>query len=521
MAKVEAIVDTNTGRKVPLPYSEDELPKIVQNLTSVILKNMPKEELQIYNEETEFFQKITEISGSLKVKEQSKPEKKAIIQKYLEKYQKELESRDPMKPPIYLITNPNMKIIKIITDTGSPMQSAARCPIMVSFITSHFEGPDSIQIENPRFAKLRLPSFEQKANIPNPDIPKNAIDTDLNEIKLELVPRKSSLEIQENNKDAQINKPLNTNVAFSQIILPDNRKMSLNSPFFDNKPSRKTVEPNVSAYVPSFKSPQITSAAKQQSIKLPNLTGRKSLSAKKMVQYKNKLAESGKVVSCIFKAKDDVRQDTLSLQIIKIFQEIFRKHNLDLFLYPYSTISNRTGESNDLGGIIECIPFSASRDQLGKAFDSDLYQYFIGKFGEETTAGFQTARKNFIKSLAAYSLISYIVQIKDRHNGNILIDNQGHIAHIDFGFIFDWSPGRDMRFESANFKLTAEMIRILGGDEKSEAYNLFVNLTIRGFLAIREYYDVIIATVYPMFHSGLPCFKLKSMQVFFYIWEKL
>eukprot|EP00826_Nyctotherus_ovalis_P027569 TRINITY_DN2154_c0_g3_i6.p1 TRINITY_DN2154_c0_g3~~TRINITY_DN2154_c0_g3_i6.p1 ORF type:complete len:108 (+),score=26.67 TRINITY_DN2154_c0_g3_i6:530-853(+) len=69
-----------------------------------------------------------------------------------------------------------------------------------------------------------------------------------------------------------------------------------------------------------------------------------------------------------------------------------------------------------------------------------------------------------------------------------------------------------MRFESANFKLTTEMIKILGGDTKSEPYSLFVNLTIRGFLAIREYYDVIIATVYPMFHSGLPCFKKKSMK---------
>jgi len=70
-----------------------------------------------------------------------------------------------------------------------------------------------------------------------------------------------------------------------------------------------------------------------------------------------------------------------------------------------------------------------------------------------------------------------------------------------------------MAFESANFKLTAEMIKILGNDPNSEPYNLFVNLTIRGFLAIREYYDVIIATVYPMFHSGFACFKPKSMKV--------
>lgn len=99
-----------------------------------------------------------------------------------------------------------------------------------------------------------------------------------------------------------------------------------------------------------------------------------------------------------------------------------------------------------------------SRDELGKINDCDLYRHFIGKFGTEDKSNFQIARENFIKSLAPYSIICYILQIKDRHNGNILIDDYGHIIHIDFGFIFDISPAKNMRFERANFKLTKEMI---------------------------------------------------------------
>jgi hypothetical protein len=32
-----------------------------------------------------------------------------------------------------------------------------------------------------------------------------------------------------------------------------------------------------------------------------------------------------------------------------------------------------------------------------------------------------------MRSLAGYSIACYILQIKDRHNGNLLIDDMGHL----------------------------------------------------------------------------------------------
>lgn len=75
-------------------------------------------------------------------------------------------------------------------------------------------------------------------------------------------------------------------------------------------------------------------------------------------------------------------------------------------------------------------------------------------FGPKNSVKQKLARDNFCRSLAAYSLVCYILQIKDRHNGNILIDIQGHILHIDFGFLLSNAPGKGVKMEAAPFKLT-------------------------------------------------------------------
>lgn len=45
-----------------------------------------------------------------------------------------------------------------------------------------------------------------------------------------------------------------------------------------------------------------------------------------------------------------------------------------------------------------------------------------------------------------------------------MIDIEGHIMHIDFGFYLSNAPGKGVKFESAPFKLTEEQVEVLGGD---------------------------------------------------------
>ena len=212
--------------------------------------------------------------------------------------------------------------------------------------------------------------------------------------------------------------------------------------------------------------------------------------------------------SAIFKVGDDCRQDVLALQLIAAFRGIFNSVGLDVYVFPYRVTATAPG-----CGVIDVLPNSISRDMLGRENVNGLHEYFITKYGGEHSVRYQEARSEFVKSMAAYSVISYLMQFKDRHNGNIMIDDKGHILHIDFGFLFDISPG-GVRFERAPFKLTPEMLAVMGGTDAStsQAYRWFEELTVKAFLCSRQYCAKLLHLVSLMLDSGLPCFKPETMR---------
>jgi len=130
---------------------------------------------------------------------------------------------------------------------------------------------------------------------------------------------------------------------------------------------------------------------------------------------------------------------------------------------------------------------SLSIDQLKQKIGNiSLHDFYLQHFGDGTEKNpeYKKALNNFISSLAGYSLVCYFLQIKDRHNGNILIDNEGHIIHIDFGFLLSNAPGKGIKFENAPFKLTNEMIDCMGG-LKGFYFGEFVKLLKKGFEAFK------------------------------------
>lgn len=177
------------------------------------------------------------------------------------------------------------------------------------------------------------------------------------------------------------------------------------------------------------------------------------------------------LVSVIVKTGADLRQEAFACQLIQVCEKVWQEAGTPVWVKRMRILV--TGESS---GLIETIANGVSLHSLKRSLTlatiasgqnprgriATLKDHFVKTFGAPETDAYKAAEDAFKRSLAAYSIISYILQLKDRHNGNVLIDNEGHIIHIDFGFMLSNSPG-SVGFEAAPFKLTQDYVDVLGG----------------------------------------------------------
>lgn len=87
------------------------------------------------------------------------------------------------------------------------------------------------------------------------------------------------------------------------------------------------------------------------------------------------------------------------------------------------------------------------------------------------------------------------------HNGNILLDDEGHVIHIDFGYMLSATP-KNLGFESSPFKITQEFVDIMGGLQ-SDMYSYYKILILRGLIAARKHMDKLMPIVEIMQHGKL------------------
>ncbi|RWS27853.1 uncharacterized protein B4U80_00959 [Leptotrombidium deliense] len=208
-----------------------------------------------------------------------------------------------------------------------------------------------------------------------------------------------------------------------------------------------------------------------------------------------------RLIAAIVKCGDDLRQEMMAYQFLVLLQKIWEQEGVPLWVRPYKILVT----SSDTG-IIEPILNTVSVHQVKKNSKMSLLEYFLKEFGATISEAFLTAQRNFVQSCAAYSVVSYLLQVKDRHNGNILLDSEGHIIHIDFGFILSTSP-KNLGFENSPFKLTLEFVEVMGGIG-SDMFEYFKILILQGLIAARKHHERLLTLVEILqTNSQLPCFK--------------
>lgn len=224
------------------------------------------------------------------------------------------------------------------------------------------------------------------------------------------------------------------------------------------------------------------------------------------------------VLTLMFKTNDDTRQDAVVISLLRIMDHLLHQQGLDLSLTPY-----RIQATSPTSGLIEVVPGvstleSVKHDIPGywrmhlpsdhkgsvspppssfSSLPSGAAAAAVVAAGEgrgrsiraiKSTSSsalrssvWKAIKERYIKSLAGYSVITYLLGVGDRHLENILVASDGRLLHIDFGFLF----GRDPKPFAPPMKLCKEMIAVIGG-EGSAAFQRFQTYCCRAYNILRQ-----------------------------------
>ena len=206
--------------------------------------------------------------------------------------------------------------------------------------------------------------------------------------------------------------------------------------------------------------------------------------------------------SFIVKSNDDLRQEVFIMQMIKYFGSIWPA---SCWLNYYHILA--TGPDT---GLIETIIASFDLDALKRREGyTTLRNLFVQRHGAPGSEMFLQAQSNFVRSLAAYSVVMWLLLLRDRHNGNLMLSDSGHYFHIDFGFCLGHSTGKQIGglVECSPFKLTREYIELLDG-VGSPVYEQYCKACIEAMVLAHDH-AATICTIVEIVGTGscFPCFK--------------
>ncbi|EGR27401.1 phosphatidylinositol- -diphosphate 3-kinase, putative [Ichthyophthirius multifiliis] len=217
------------------------------------------------------------------------------------------------------------------------------------------------------------------------------------------------------------------------------------------------------------------------------------------------IEEGDEGMSILFKCGDDIRQDQLTLQLLKVMDKIWLDAGHDFRMKPYKVIT-----TDDQVGMIEIVLKSETTSKIHKKFGgvlgafkaNTIWQYLKEKNTDPHS--FETATDNFLRSCAGYCVATYILGIGDRHADNIMLSYTGHLFHIDFGhFLGNFKFKYGIKRERAPFVFTKEMAFVMGGKDGT-LFKKFEEYCTQAYNLVRKQGNFIINIFLLMLEAGMP-----------------
>ncbi|KAL3320221.1 Phosphatidylinositol 4,5-bisphosphate 3-kinase catalytic subunit alpha isoform [Cichlidogyrus casuarinus] len=228
----------------------------------------------------------------------------------------------------------------------------------------------------------------------------------------------------------------------------------------------------------------------------------------------------------IFKHGDDLRQDMLTLQLLKLMDTIWKDEGEDYCLSPYSCLA--TGSRTGLIEVVRGAQTIMSIQNESRRAVMQLDPLQLHRWLEKATLGsremYERAINNFTRSCAGYCVATFVLGIRDRHNDNIMADETGRLFHIDFGHILNNKKKKfGINRERVPFVLPVDFVFVITRGKQIESaqeeYKKFVDLCVSAYLSLRRHSRLILTLLSIMLVADLP--ELQNLRDLDYVRHSL